>query len=717
MESHRWKSLALVASLASFLCIHPLVVVCANETTSSRDESDRGQAARQFDVVVYGGTSGGVVAAIQSARSGKSVVLVAPEKHLGGLSSGGLGWTDTGNKQVIGGISREFYERVYNHYDQPNAWRWQSRSDYGNKGQGTVAIDGDKRTMWIFEPHVAEQVFEEMIREAGVPVHRDSWLDRESGVTRNGNRIVSIRTLDGDVYHGKIFIDATYEGDLMAAAGVEYHVGREANSVYGETWNGVQKDAQHHAHFFKTNIDPYVKQGHPESGLLPRISAADPGENGEGDDRIQAYCFRMCLTDHAENRIPFPEPEGYDPREYQLMVRVLESGWRDMFNKFDPIPNHKTDTNNHGPFSTDNIGMNYDYPEATYERRRAIIEEHTRYQQGLMYFLANDPDVPADVRDKMSQWGLAKDEFVDNGNWPHQLYVREARRLVGIDVMTEQDCLGIEEVDQPIGMGSYAMDSHNVQRYVTPEGFVQNEGDIGVRPLRPYQISYGSIVPKPDDCVNLLVPVCLSSSHIAYGSIRMEPVFMILGQSAAAAAAIAIDGEQTVQEVPYEQLREILLEKKQVLSLDGIPLSDKAIDVKRLKGLVVDDLKAKYTGVWKTSSSVSPFVQFGYRHDGDIAKGDLTARFETSLPTGTYQVRYAYTANSNRATNVPITIHHDSGSTQVRLNQRRKPDAEHGFASLGTFSFREDQAAVVEVSNSDTDGHVIVDAVQFIRVD
>ncbi len=521
--------------------------------------------AESFDVVVYGGTSAGVSAAVQASRMGQSVVLVAPEQHLGGLSSSGLGWTDTGNKAVIGGLAREFYHRVWQHYQSPEAWKWQTREEYGNRGQGTPAVDGEQRTMWIFEPHVAERVFEDLIAEHGVVVRHREWLDRESGVAVEDGRIRSITTMDGSMFAGSAFIDATYEGDLMAAAGVSYRVGREGTDEFGEEWAGVQKDARHHRHFFPDGVDPYVTPGDAANGLLPRISPDPPGENGQGDRRIQAYCYRMCLTKVPENRVPFAQPADYDPRQYELLLRVLDTGWRETFRKFDPIPNAKTDTNNHGPFSTDNIGMNYDYPEGSYEVRERIVEEHVSYQQGLLYFLANDPRVPADVREEFAQWGLARDEFTDNGNWPHQLYIREARRLAGEFVMTEHQCLAKREVPQPVGMGSYAMDSHNVQRYVTDEGHVQNEGDIGVRPLRPYGIAYGSLTPKRDEVTNLLVPVCVSSSHIAYGSIRMEPVFLILGQSAATAAAIAIQRGIPVQDVDYDELRARLLEDGQVL--------------------------------------------------------------------------------------------------------------------------------------------------------
>src|SRR5690554_3526490 len=508
-----------------------------------------------LDVVVYGGTSAAITAAVQAKRMGQTCALPITDIHLGGLTSGGLGFTDTGKKEVIGGISREFYQKVYDHYQSDEAWQWQDRSEYGNKGQGTPAIDGDARTMWIFEPHVAEKIFEDMVKENGIEVFRDEWLDRESGVTIEDNRIVAIRTLSGKEYRGKMFIDATYEGDLMAAAGVSYHVGREANSVYNEEWNGVQTGVFHHRHHFNVldaPIDPYWIPGDSTSGLLPRISAEHPGVKGEGDNKVQAYCFRTCMTNHPENRIPFPKPEGYDSTQYELLVRIFDAGWREWFGKFDAIPNRKTDTNNHGPFSSDNIGMNYDYPEASYERRKEIIREHESYQKGLLWFVANDPRVPEEIQSEMRTWGLAKDEFTDNGHWPHQLYIREARRMIGEFVTTENELLKRAPVPKPVGMGSYTIDSHNVQRYIKPDGFVQNEGDIGVSTKGPYQIPYGSLVPKKEECTNLLVPVCVSSSHIAFGSIRMEPVFMILGQSAATAAALAIDGELAVQDVDYD---------------------------------------------------------------------------------------------------------------------------------------------------------------------
>jgi hypothetical protein len=525
----------------------------------------------EADVIVYGGTSAAVIAAVEVAQSGKSVIMVSPDIHLGGLTAGGLGWTDTGKKETIGGLARNFYHRVYNHYQQDEAWKWMKKEEYGNTGQGTPAIDGDMRTMWIFEPHIAEQVFEELVQENNIELYRDEWLDRENGVEKTNGKITSITTLSGKTFKGKMFMDATYEGDLLASAGVSYHVGREGNDVYGEEWNGVQTGVYHHHHHFKAidePIDPYWIPGDPTSGLLPRISPDPPGEKGEGDHRVQAYCFRTCMTNHPENRVAFPKPEGYDSTQYELLVRIFDAGWRRWFGKFDAIPNRKTDTNNHGPFSSDNIGMNYDYPEASYERRKEIIKEHETYQKGLLWFVANDPRVPEEIQTEMQKWGLAKDEFTDNGNWPHQMYIREARRMIGHFVMTENELLKRRPTPESVGMGSYTIDSHNVQRYVDENGHVHNEGDIGVPLPGPYEIAYGALIPKKEECQNLVVPVCASASHIAFGSIRMEPVFMILGQSAAVAACMAIDENIAVQDVEYEKLKNLLIKKGQVLTLD-----------------------------------------------------------------------------------------------------------------------------------------------------
>jgi hypothetical protein len=675
-------------------------------------------AAETYDVVIYGGTSAGVIAAVQAKKLGKSVVIVGPDVHLGGLSSGGLGYTDTGNKAVIGGLARNFYHRVWVEYQKPETWKWQKTEAFGNKGQGTVAMDKDERTMWIFEPSVAEKVFEDYVKEFDLRVLRDEWLDRAKGVRVVEGRIAEITMLSGKSFKGKMFIDATYEGDLLAAAGVSYHVGREANATYGEEWNGNQVGILHHGHHFgavKKPISAYKTPGDPSSGLLPRISTDAPGVRGEGDKRVQAYCYRWCATDHPDNRIPFPKPPGYDASQYELLVRVLDAGWRQTFHKFDLLPNRKTDTNNHGPFSFDNIGMNYDYPEASYERRKEILAEHRTYQQGLLWFLANDPRVPADVREEANRWGLPKDEFKDNGHWPHQIYVREARRMVGAFVMTENELTKKQPTPDSVGMGSYTIDSHNVRRYVTPEGHVQNEGDIGV-PISPYSIAYGSLVPKRGEIANLFAPVACSATHIAYGSIRMEPVFMILGQSAATAAAMAIEGNLAVQDVPYAALRARLLADGQVLEHESSKLKPKghgsAKPAAALPGVTVDDDEATLSGEWKQSSANGGFVGAGYRHDDRGAKGAMSATFATKLPkTGKHEVFLTIVPNANRATNAKVSILHAGGQTERVVNLSKGP--ENRLVSLGIYDFSDRTDARVIVSNEGADGYVLIDAVNW----
>ena len=673
--------------------------------------------AASHDVVIYGGTCAAVTAAVQVKKMGKSVIIVSPDKHLGGLSSGGLGFTDTGNKAVIGGLARDFYHRIYLHYQKPESWKQQKQSEYGNKGQGTPAMDGENRTMWIFEPSAAEKVFEDYVKEFGIEVVRDEWLDREKGVKKDGERIVSITTLSGKTYEGSMFLDTTYEGDLMAAAGCDYHVGREANSVYGEEHNGIQVGVLHHRHHFgavKEKISPYKVPGDLKSGVLPRVSAEDPGKFGEGDKRVQAYCFRACYTNVPENRIPFPKPDGYDASQYEILLRVLNTGWGEFFEKFDPIPNFKTDTNNHGPFSFDNIGMNYDYPEASYEKRREIIAEHRRYQQGLLWFVANDPRVPKKAQDELREWGLPKDEFTDNGKWSHQLYIREARRMIGDYVMTENELRKKKPTPSSIGMGSYTIDSHNVQRYITPEGYVQNEGDIGVSTNGPYEIAYGSLVPKKGQGSNLLVPVAMSASHIAYGSIRMEPVFMILGQTAATAAVFAIEDKLPVQQVAYPKLRDRLLQDGQVLHYDG-PKSSRGLDPKKMDGVVVDDTQAVKTGDWSEGGAATKFIGDGYAHDGNADKGRKRMLFVAKLPKeGQYKVFFAYTPNNNRASNVPVTVIHASGRQTTIVNEKKPIPTGTTGLPLGTFEFGTNASVVVETTG--TDGHVVADAVQWVPV-
>jgi len=663
------------------------------------------------DLVVYGATSGGIAAAIQARRMGKTVVLIEPGRHLGGLTSSGLGWTDSGEKAVVGGIAREFYQRVKQHYDNPAAWKYQTPRDYGRYRPTDDA-------MWTFEPHVAEKIYVEMLAECQVPVFRNQRLDRAEGVRRDGARIIQITMESGEAYRGRMFIDATYEGDLMAAAGVRYTVGRESNSQYGETLNGVQKAENLHNHRFLKPVDPYRNPGEPASGLLPGVHGDPPGEDGQGDQRIQAYCFRLCMSNVPQNSVPFPRPANYDELRYELLLRNFEAGDLRLPFKPDMMPNGKTDTNNNCAFSTDNIGMNYDYPEASYQRRAEIVAEHESYQQGLMWTLANHPRVPESIRREMAEWGLAKDEFTDNQNWPHQIYVREARRMVGEYVMTEHDCRRTRVTDDSVGMGSYNMDSHNVQRYVTPEGDVQNEGDVQVSPGGAYAVSYRALVPQRGECENLLVPVCLSSSHIAYGSIRMEPVFMILGQSAATAAVHAIDDGVAVQDVALAKLQERLLADKQVLRWQAAPRSNGSLNPQDLAGVVLDDQAMERIGVWLPSTSIGGFVGSRYWHDNHESPGEKLVRF-TYLPQedGYYEIRLAYTANANRATNVKVTVAYGAGEDVSRVNQRRPPPIDKVFVSLGKFSLVRDRPLTITISNADADGYVTADAVQLVPVE
>ena len=512
------------------------------------------------DVIVYGDASGGVTAAVQTARMGKSVILVSQYGHLGGLTSSGLGWTDIGNDAILGGLSREFYHELYKHYQKPEAWTHEDRENFPNKGQGGPALNDKKKLASTFEPKVAQAVFDKMIRDAKVKVIKGR-LDLKKGVIKEGKRITAIRLEDGRVLHGKMFIDASYEGDLLPGAGVSFVVGRESNAEFNEKGNGITGPL--HGNQLRKGIDPYIKKGDPNSGFLPGVNPDMGGKVGDGDHRLQAYCYRMVLTDVPENRLPITKPKNYNEADYEIMFRLIEVGFKGAFFKKTLVPNRKTDGNNVGGFSCDFIGGNYgdDWNWATlnHDEREKLAAKHRDYQLGMVWTLQHHPRVPEDIRIRTIDWGLAKDEFTDNGNWPYNLYVREARRMRSDFVMTENHCRHTLPVDDPVGMGAYTLDSHNVQRYVQDE-MVRNEGDIQSH-LRgkAYGISYRAIIPKVEECENLFVPWALSATHIAFGSIRMEPVFMILGQSSATAACMAIDAKLPVQKVSYDKLRARLL--------------------------------------------------------------------------------------------------------------------------------------------------------------
>jgi hypothetical protein len=515
-----------------FLIIVALLVVIVSSILSYINLNNS-----NYDVVVYGGTSSGIMAACQAKKMGKKVIVIEPTNRIGGMTSDGLTSTDVGDPKSIGGMALEFYKAIGKAY-------------------------GKNTPVYKFEPKVALEVFKSFIDKYNIPVVYNEKLKLKNGVVKSGNKIVSITTESGKVYRGKVFIDATYEGDLMAEAGVSFTTGREPNSKYGETSNGIEK-SKATGNQLPNGIDPYVIKGNPNSGLLPYINSNIVAKDGKGDDKIQSYCYRLTLTNVPKNRIKIEKPKDYNEMEYELLIRAIEKGDKHLMN-FGKLPNGKVDANNNGGISLDYIGANYNYINSDYKNRDEILQQHKTYEEGFLWTLQNDSRIPENIRKYYSQWGLAKDEFTENNNWPTELYIREGRRMVSDFVMTEQYIRNEKTLHNSIGMGSYAEDSHNVQRYVD-NGYVKNEGDVQLKVDKPYPISYSAIVPKANECTNLLVPVCLSTSHIAYGSIRMEPVFMILGQSAGTAAVDAINDKVSVQKVDYKKMHDRLIIDGQVL--------------------------------------------------------------------------------------------------------------------------------------------------------
>ncbi len=642
-------------------------------------------AVIETDVLVFGGSAGGVSAACTAARFGKSVVVTEFGNHIGGLTSGGLGWTDIGNKGAIGGFAHDFYKRLGKHYGRAEAW-------------------------W-FEPSVAEAELRALLAESKVPVHFGQRLAR---VKMDGARIVEIAMEDGNIYRAKMFIDCSYEGDLMAKAGVKYMVGREANDRFGETLNGVRGSTP--SHQFLVPVDPYVTPGEPASGLLPFVQSAPLGTPGAGDLSVQAYNFRLCLTKKADNKIPIAPPTGYDAKRFELLGRyvaeLVKAGQKislKNFLKVDMVTADKTDINNNGGFSTDYIGQNYAYPDADYSTRAKIWQEHLDYIQGFLTFLGTDERVPASIRTDMKEWGLCKDEFQDTGGWPNQMYVREARRMLSDYVMTEKVCRHAETPDDSVGLGAYNMDSHNCRRIVR-DGKAHNEGDVQTG-VKPYPISYRSLVPKQAECENLFVPICLSATHIAYGSIRMEPVFMILGQSSATAACLAIDAKIPVQKVDYAKLRAQLIKDEQVLAWTASPEVQVPPPVK-LDGIVLDDADAVKTGEWAAGNIVeSRRVGGGYVHDENKDKGARSIAWTPQIPaSGEYEIVLHFPPNPNRATNVPVTIDIGGKQTVLRVNEK---DAK-GLAVIGRFGLPKGKGTTVTLSNAGTDGFVVADGLQLI---
>lgn len=641
----------------------------------------------ETDICVYGGTSGGVIAAVQAARQGKSVALAVFGNHVGGLTSGGLGATDVGSNgnTYIQGLSREFYHRIATAYN----------------------VAGPKFT---FEPKVAEATFNTMLSEVAVTPR---YQQRLASVSKAGQRITEITMEDGTRYRAKMFIDSSYEGDLLAMAGVTYTLGRESVATYGESLNGIRASTP--SHQFTVNVDPYVIPGNPASGLLPFIQPGNGGTPGEGDARIQAYNYRLCLTNVAANRIPITAPSGYNESTYELLGRLIDARVNagqtltlGSFMNVSGMPNGKTDINNNGAFSTDFIGMSDAYPTATYAQRAVIDQQHRDYIQGFLYYLGHSLRVPAAVRNSMLSYGWCADEFTDNGGWG-QLYVREARRMVSDYVMLQQNCQGTRVASDPIGLGSYTMDSHNCQRIVQG-GFVRNEGDVQSSSI-VYGISYRSLIPKVGECENLLVPWALSSSHLGFGSIRMEPVHMIMGQSAATAAALAIDTGVPVQQLSYPKLA-------LQLTVDGQALSSNSATA---GGIIVDNADSTgvaVTGTWVTSSSTPGFQGTNYLHDDMADKGNKSVRFTPNIPaTGQYDVYLRWTAHANRSTNIPVDVNHAGGTNTFTVDQT--VTANGGVWNLlqrATFNEGTAGSVLMRTTGTAAGTYVVADAARFVPV-
>jgi ribulose 1,5-bisphosphate synthetase/thiazole synthase len=639
----------------------------------------------ETDVCVYGGTSAGVIAAYTAQKLGKKAILIEPGRHLGGMSSGGLGYTDIGNKYAITGLARDFYRRIGKHYG--------------------------KFEQWTFEPHVAEDIFKEYVAQGNFQVLYETRL---RDVKKQGARITEVvlenavdRSAAAVIVRARVYIDCGYEGDLMAKAGVSYVVGREDNKDFNETINGVQLM---HGHQFQDGIDPYIIPGKPESGLVWGISRETLQPNGTGDKKVQAYNYRICLTSDENNMVPITRPEGYDSTRYELAVRLLKANpdrkRLDDYFIWSRMPNSKTDINNRGGFSTDMIGMNYKYPDGTYDQRKQIIDEHERYTKGLLYFYGHDTRVPVELRNEMLKWGYPKDEYTDHGNWSPQLYIREARRMAGSYVMSQANCEGKEVVKDGVGMAAYTMDSHNCQRIVV-NGQVKNEGNVEVGGFGPYPIAYGSIVPKAAECTNLFVPVCLSATHIAYGSIRMEPVFMVLAQSSATAAVHGINEGKSIQSIDIAKLQQ---------ELKANPLADgKLFDV-----LVDNDDAAEVTkqGNWTVEKKGGYGPSFFVSAEGGAGKE--TVRFTPEIPqNGTYQVYIYFPKVSGMSSQITVTL--SDGNKQYPQTIKSSDIIVEGqtsgeWVSVGKYTLSKGKSAYAEISNAKADGKVLADAVIWVPV-
>ncbi|WP_017259910.1 FAD-dependent oxidoreductase [Pedobacter arcticus] len=659
------------------------------------------QNTRKVDVCIYGGSSAGIIAAYTAKKLGKSVIVIEPGQNIGGLTTGGLGATDIGNKYAISGLSKEFYRQIGAHYG--------------------------KLEQWTFEPHVASKVYDNMIAEAKLEIvknHRLIAVQKNDGYIKQ----ITVEVSDNPAKNtnqkieAKVFLDCTYEGDLMAKAGVSYATGREANSQYGEAYNGVQVSEYHQ---FPDGIDPYVIPGKPESGLLYGISDAKLKKTGSGDKLIQAYNFRICLTQDKNNQIAFTQPDNYKAEKYTLLARVIaKEAWDGITGTFKHVkigdttvvinkggflikhmPNGKTDFNNFGPFSTDMVGANYDYPDGDYDTRKKIWKEHEDYTKGLFYFLANDKSVPLTIRKEMQSWGYAKDEFKSTNGFSNQLYVREARRMVGELVMTQKHCDAVETVTDGIAMAAYGMDSHTTQRILI-NGMLKNEGDVEIPVAGPFPISYRALTPKKSECKNLLVPICLSASHIAFGSIRMEPVFMVMGQSAATAAVMAIDAGVSVQDIDVTKLQNKLATNP-LLNKEPLEI---IVDNDNTDQLIIK-------GNWGK-------VKAGYGTSLLISQPSAEKKSVTFIPEikkkGKYAVYVYISEDESKASNsFSFIISDGKTSTPVTITPAdikvlgTNNESNGEWVSLGIYKFKTGKKAFVEVIENSGKQPAIADAILF----
>jgi hypothetical protein len=689
--------------ISSFItgCVSSLLLLCTGIQSHA--------AEHKFDVVVFGATPAGVTAAVGAAREGATVALVEPMDIVGGVMTSGLSFSDSNqtDRRTLLGLFEETHLRIEAHY----------------KAKGVTlpySVAVKDQAHWTYEPHVAAKVFNDMLSEAKVKVFLN---ERLTTVTKNAARIQSFTT-ESNKFTAKVFIDCTYEGDLMAKAGVNYVVGREGRKDYGESLAGKQ--------FPKNPVkaSPYDANGK----LLPLMTAKDAGDPEAGDKGVMTYSYRLCITTNDANKVPFRKPANYDPAKYELVRRFANTTQaKKPFFDFYILPGGKWDGNNSigGQISLGLVGENWGWPEASYAERDKMWQAHKDYTEGLIWFMQHDEGIPEAVRAEMQRWGLAKDEFVKWGNWPPVLYVREGRRMLGEYVVTQNDILTNVNKDDSIAIGSFPIDSHDVQRVVSKDGdgFI-NEGTIFPKRIPGYaigyryQLPYRAITPKRAECQNLLVPVSLSSTHVAISSIRVEPTWMVLGHSAGIAAAMSAKVNEAVQDLPYAKLREHLIAQKQVLEIPPLPplpaksgASGKGIDPKSIQGIVLDDAEATATGSWEYSTTFKPFIGRGYAHDGNAHKGDLKLIFKPEIAeSGRYELRVAYSPHETRAAKVPIVVKSGGKESKVLFNEQT-PLGGESFRAAGTFELIAGKETTITILNEATEGFVIVDAVQLVRVE